>query len=196
MLLENARELGVRTPFASTMVSEAKPHRRQGDPMVSLNSAVIAARPGLRKRRSSRGGLRKCVFSSGRSYGVLTGIVSKLYDETIVQALTMVREAADRICGKRLKGAIPTLLEVAAGNVAGLGSLRPQLIKSSCVFLQDGHMPASREEAGTRAETGAARSRQHPAHGGTSAAAPAPHSASTIWTRCVQKHVRTQVHQH
>lgn len=36
---------------------------------------------------------------------------SRLYDEAIVQALTILWEAADRICGKRLKPAIPILLE-------------------------------------------------------------------------------------
>src|SRR5436305_14632330 len=36
---------------------------------------------------------------------------SRVYDEAVVQALTMLWEAADRICGKRLKAAIPALLE-------------------------------------------------------------------------------------
>jgi putative transposase len=52
--VEKARELGVRSPFASTMVNEAKPRRRQGDPMGSLNSALTAARLGLGKLRSRR----------------------------------------------------------------------------------------------------------------------------------------------
>ena len=34
---------------------------------------------------------------------------SRLYDEAVVQALTILWEAADRICGKRLKALIPTL---------------------------------------------------------------------------------------
>lgn len=36
---------------------------------------------------------------------------SRLYDEAVVQALTILWEAADRICGKRLKCAIPALLD-------------------------------------------------------------------------------------
>ncbi len=36
---------------------------------------------------------------------------ARLYDEAVVQALTTLWEAADRICGKRLKALIPTLVE-------------------------------------------------------------------------------------
>ena len=36
---------------------------------------------------------------------------NRLYDEAVRQALTMLWEAADRICGKRLKALIPTLVD-------------------------------------------------------------------------------------
>jgi hypothetical protein len=36
---------------------------------------------------------------------------SRLYGEAVFTALTILWEAADRICGKRLKEAIPTLVE-------------------------------------------------------------------------------------
>src|SRR5580704_233118 len=36
---------------------------------------------------------------------------SRVYDEAVLSALTILWEAADRICGKRLKEAIPTLVE-------------------------------------------------------------------------------------
>ncbi len=36
---------------------------------------------------------------------------SRLYDEAVRSALTIIWEAADRICGKRLKQATPTLVE-------------------------------------------------------------------------------------
>jgi hypothetical protein len=36
---------------------------------------------------------------------------NRLYDEAVRQALTMLWEAADRVCGKRLKALIPTLLD-------------------------------------------------------------------------------------
>ena len=43
--------------------------------------------------------------------GAVVRIRSRLYDEAVVQALTILWEAADRICGKRLKPAIPALVE-------------------------------------------------------------------------------------
>jgi hypothetical protein len=36
---------------------------------------------------------------------------SRIYDEAVVKALTILWEAADRICGKRLKQAIPILVD-------------------------------------------------------------------------------------
>jgi len=36
---------------------------------------------------------------------------ARLYDEPVWQALLILWEAADRICGKRLKAAIPSLLD-------------------------------------------------------------------------------------
>src|SRR5258708_37697284 len=35
----------------------------------------------------------------------------RVYDQAVVEGLTILWEAADRICGKRLKRAIPTLLD-------------------------------------------------------------------------------------
>src|SRR3954447_5191198 len=36
---------------------------------------------------------------------------SRIYDQAVVEGLTVLWEAADRICGKRLKQAIPALVE-------------------------------------------------------------------------------------
>ena len=36
---------------------------------------------------------------------------SRIYDEAVLEALIIVWEAADRICGKRLKAAMPSLVE-------------------------------------------------------------------------------------
>ena len=36
---------------------------------------------------------------------------NRLYDEAVRQALTMLWEAADRVCGKRLKALIPVLVD-------------------------------------------------------------------------------------
>lgn len=35
----------------------------------------------------------------------------KIYDEAVREALVVLGEAADRICGKRLKAILPTLVE-------------------------------------------------------------------------------------
>ena len=37
---------------------------------------------------------------------------SRLYDKAVRQALTLLWEAADRVCGKRLKALIPMLVDV------------------------------------------------------------------------------------
>ena len=43
--------------------------------------------------------------------GVIPAPRSRVYDEAVRRALTILLEAADRICGKRLKEAIPTLVD-------------------------------------------------------------------------------------
>ena len=35
----------------------------------------------------------------------------RIYDEAVREALTVVWEASDRICGKRLKAALPSMVE-------------------------------------------------------------------------------------
>ena len=39
------------------------------------------------------------------------GMATRLYDEAVITALTIIWEAADRICGKRLKAVLPTFVE-------------------------------------------------------------------------------------
>ncbi|HYI92703.1 MAG TPA: hypothetical protein VEX68_04105 [Bryobacteraceae bacterium] len=58
---------------------------------------------------------------------------SRLYDEAVVQALTILWEAADRICGKRLKPAIPTLIEAMErhGHLALAPEIRERVLKVS-----------------------------------------------------------------
>jgi hypothetical protein len=36
---------------------------------------------------------------------------TRIYDEAVRQALTLLWEVADRICGKRLKALLPVLIE-------------------------------------------------------------------------------------
>jgi hypothetical protein len=60
-----------------------------------------------------------------------------VYDEAVVQALTMLWEAADRICGKRLKPAIPALLEAMErhGHVVLEPEIRKRLLKVSAATI-------------------------------------------------------------
>ena len=58
---------------------------------------------------------------------------SRLYDEAVRSALTILWEAADRICGKRLKEAIPTLLDAMEryGHLQLDGEVRRRLLAMS-----------------------------------------------------------------
>lgn len=62
---------------------------------------------------------------------------SRLYDEAVVQALTMLWEAADRICGKRLKRAIPALLEAMErhGHLAIASEVRERVLQASSATI-------------------------------------------------------------
>jgi hypothetical protein len=51
------------------------------------------------------------VLAQKAKAGGAARVRSRLYDEAVVQALTILWEAADRICGKRLKPAIPAFVE-------------------------------------------------------------------------------------
>jgi hypothetical protein len=58
---------------------------------------------------------------------------SRVYDEAVVQALTILWEAADRICGKRLKPAIPALVAAMErhGHLALAPEIRERVLKVS-----------------------------------------------------------------
>ncbi len=62
---------------------------------------------------------------------------SRLYDEAVVLAVTMLWEAADRICGKRLKRAIPTLLEAMErhGHLALVPEVRERVLQASAATI-------------------------------------------------------------
>jgi hypothetical protein len=62
---------------------------------------------------------------------------SELYDEAAVQALTILWEAADRICGKRLKPAIPALLEAMErhGHLALAPEVRERVLQVSAATI-------------------------------------------------------------
>ena len=62
---------------------------------------------------------------------------SRLYDEAVAQAVTMLWEAADRICGKRLKPAIPTPLEAMErnGQLALAPEVRERVLQASAATI-------------------------------------------------------------
>src|SRR5664279_5246157 len=51
------------------------------------------------------------VLREGSSTATGARASNRLYDEAVRQALTVLWEAADRICGKRLKALIPMLVD-------------------------------------------------------------------------------------
>ena len=62
---------------------------------------------------------------------------SRLYDEAVVQALTILWEAADRICGKQLKPAIPALWEAMErhGHLALAPEIRERVLSVSAATI-------------------------------------------------------------
>lgn len=62
---------------------------------------------------------------------------SRVYDEAVVQALTIFWEAADRICGKRLKPAIPALLQAMErhGHIALAPEVRERVLQASAATI-------------------------------------------------------------
>ncbi|UIF88074.1 hypothetical protein KAF44_22920 (plasmid) [Cupriavidus necator] len=59
-----------------------------------------------------------------------------VYDEAVRQALTMLWEAADRVCGKRLKALLPTLIEAMQrhGHIDLDPKVREALLQVSAVL--------------------------------------------------------------
>jgi hypothetical protein len=72
---------------------------------------------------------------------------ARLYDQAVVQALTILWEAADRICGKRLKPAIPVLLEAMErhGHLALAPEVRERVLQASAATID--RLLASAREA-------------------------------------------------
>ena len=62
---------------------------------------------------------------------------SRLYDVAIVQALTILWEAADRICGQRLKPAIPVFLEAMErhGHLSLASEIRDGVLNASATTI-------------------------------------------------------------
>ena len=90
----------------------------------------------------------------GQSEEVATRTVQKgqrIYDEAVRQALIVVWEASDRICGKRLKAALPSMVESLErhGHFDLDPDVRGKLLSASAATI-DRLLRPIREEAGSR----------------------------------------------
>src|ERR687886_383856 len=76
----------------------------------------------------------------------------RLYDEAVCEALIVLWEASDRICGKRLKALAPILVEVMErhGHLRLAPEVRASLLRMSAATM-DRALRAIREQAGGRA---------------------------------------------
>ena len=77
------------------------------------------------------------VLTQKAKVGAATRLRSRLYVEAVLQALTILWEAADRICGKRLKPAIPALLEAMErhGYLALVPEVRERVLTASAATI-------------------------------------------------------------
>ena len=75
----------------------------------------------------------------------------RIYDEAVRQALILVWEAADRICGKRLKAALPSMVESLErhGHLDLAPGVRERLLSASASTI-DRLLRPVRERAGSR----------------------------------------------
>ena len=72
----------------------------------------------------------------------------RVYDEAVNESLVMLWEASDRICGKRLKAALPLLLDAMEkhGHMKIDETVRSQLLAMSAATI-DRHLRSIREHA-------------------------------------------------
>src|ERR671929_90400 len=83
----------------------------------------------------------------------------RLYDEAVCEALIVIWEASDRICGKRLKALAPILVEAMArhGHLRSAPLFRASLLRMSAATM-DRALRAIRDQAGRRARRRSASS--------------------------------------
>ena len=77
---------------------------------------------------------------------------NRFYDEAVRQALTMLWEAADRVCGKRLKALIPTLLDAMErhGHLDLDPLIRTKVLQVSAATIDRALAPARQHIDGQR----------------------------------------------
>jgi hypothetical protein len=77
---------------------------------------------------------------------------NRLYDEAVRQGLTLLWEAADRVCGKRLKALIPMLVDAMErhGHLALEPAIRAKLLQVSAATIDRALAPARKHIDGQR----------------------------------------------
>ena len=85
------------------------------------------------------------------SVGTGTASGKRIYDEAVREALVVLWEASDRICGKRLKAVLPALVEAMErhGHLELDGEVRGRVLAASAATI-DRLLAPVRREAGTR----------------------------------------------
>jgi hypothetical protein len=80
--------------------------------------------------------LKRC-GASNRDHRLVIGRRVRLYDEAVRNALTILWEASDRLCGKRLKEAIPALVEAMErhGHLQLEAEVRGRLLAASAATI-------------------------------------------------------------
>jgi hypothetical protein len=82
---------------------------------------------------------------------ITTSVRARVYDEAVREALTILWEASDRVCGKRLKALVPVLLPALErhGHLRLDGSVRERVLSASAATL-DRVLARHRASAGRR----------------------------------------------
>jgi len=163
--------------------------------------------------------IRVLLGAGGDGSGPTPRVVRRLYDEAVRQALVILWEASDRVCGKRLKSLLPVLIEALErhGHLQLDSSVRTQVLTASAATIDRLLKPARagmRKRAARRPGTALIRRRvpvrtfadwgdpppgyfegDLVAHCGTQAAGSFVHTLTltdiaTGWTECVPLVVR------
>ena len=98
-------------------------------------------------------------FAADQRLGALGRVRSGASDEAVREALIVIWEASDRICGKRLKALAPILVEAMErhGHLRLAPEVRASLLRMSAATM-DRVLRAIREQAGRRARRRSAAS--------------------------------------
>src|ERR1700726_4740585 len=119
--------------------------RDRSRPLVPIRSSEFAAVTGFHRKhamRLLRAGqvTRRCGRRPGR----------RIYDEAVREALIVIWEASDRICGKRLRPLLPILVEAMErhGHLQLVPEVRTRLLAISAATI-DRALRDIRQQAGT-----------------------------------------------